>query len=86
MTSGFVDIISNVCRPIRFLIIALNMIPRRRQLNPYALYGLYLTDQTSYLRNIRSQRWIHLTLTGLVLELHFSLTIIKIGAPWLEAG
>jgi hypothetical protein len=50
------------------------------------LFIAFVLLQSFYLRNLKPQRRIHLTLIGLANELHLSLTIMKTRAPWLDQG
>jgi hypothetical protein len=50
------------------------------------LFIAFVLLQSFYLRNLKPQRRIHLTLIGLANELHLSLTLMKTHAPWLDKG
>ena len=50
------------------------------------LFIAFVLLQSFYLRNLKPQGRIHLTLIGLANELHLSLTIMKTRAPWLDKG
>ena len=50
------------------------------------LFIAFVLLQSFYLRNLKPQRRIHLTLIGLANELHLSFTLLKTQAPWLDKG
>jgi hypothetical protein len=50
------------------------------------LFIAFVLLQSFYLRNLKLQGRIHLTLIGLANELHLSLTLMKTHAPWLDQG
>ena len=48
------------------------------------LFIAFVLLQNFYLRNLKPQRRLHLTLIGLGDELHLSLILIATRAPWLD--
>ena len=50
------------------------------------LFIAFVLLQSFYLRNLKPQRRIHLTLIGLSNELHLSVMLLKTQSPWLDRG
>jgi hypothetical protein len=50
------------------------------------LFIAFVLLQSFYLRNLKLQRRIHLTLIGIGDELHLSLMLMATRAPWLDKG
>ena len=50
------------------------------------LFIAFVLLQSFYLRNLKPQRRIHLTLMGLSDELHVSVIWVDGPAPWLDKG